>query len=208
MSSRNGQANKLKLTTIWVTRWCRGNTKTFQLADGNALRTSFAVLPRSSLESSLGGLWFLCAAIFEVCELLLVLLMLFMFNKLCCGGPPKWGRVKKGANIGMPNCRNGAQGRDRGAKWAATAASWRAGCKFELPDMLDNIFWCPKTIINNGWTVVKFHCLFLCIHREYSSLIQRRHSKFPFLIKKFHFKLIMHSHNSRLTKCLFLVTFN
>lgn len=117
-------------------------------------------LPRSSFESSLGGLWFLCADKFEECELLLVLLMLFMFNKLCCGGPPKWGRVKKGANIGMPNCRKGAHGRDRGAKCAATAASWRAGCKFELPDMLDNIFWCPKTIINNGWTVLNFHCWF------------------------------------------------
>lgn len=110
--------------------------------------------PRSSLESSLGGLWFLCVDKFEECELLLVLLMLFMFNKLCWGGPPKWGRVKKGANIGnWPNCRKGAQGRDRGAKCAATAASWRAGWReFDPPpDMLDNIFWCPKTIINNDW---------------------------------------------------------
>lgn len=98
-------------------------------------------LPRSSFESSLGGLCrFLCDDRLDECELLLVLLLiLLIFNRLCCGGPPKCGLVKKGANIGIPNCRNGAHGRDRGAKCAATAASWRAGCNpGGVLDMFDN----------------------------------------------------------------------
>lgn len=58
--------------------------------------------------------------------------------------------------MGMPNCRNGAHGRDRGAKCAATAASWRAGCNpGGPPDMFDSKFWCPSTIISNVLNTVE-----------------------------------------------------
>lgn len=113
----------------------------------NWIKSKMIFSPLSSFESSLGGLWrFLCDDKLDECELLLVLLLIF--NRLCCGGPPKCGRVKNGANIGnWPNCRNGAHGRDRGAKCAATAASCSAGCNpGGLPDIFDSKLWCPSTI--------------------------------------------------------------
>lgn len=131
----NGQLSELILTSIWITQVARTRTKlqrvsTFShVAENNRVKgkssDGFLFSPRSSLESSLGGLCrFRCDDKLEECELLLVLLFkLLMLSKLCCGGPPKCGRVRKGANIGMPNCKNGAHGRDLGARCAATAAS-------------------------------------------------------------------------------------
>lgn len=142
------------LTSIWITQgeneylWANNiHRKVYKKCPTDAWKKIFS--PRSSLESSLGGLWrFRCDKLDEWELLLVLLLMLLMFSKLCCGGPPKCGRVRNGANIGMPNWRNGAHGRDRGAKWAATAASWRAGCNpGGPPDMFDNKLWCPNTII-------------------------------------------------------------
>lgn len=147
-----------------------------------AHRNNFS--PRSSLESSLGGLWrFLCDDKFDECELLLVLLlMLLMFKRLCWGGLPKCGRVKKGANIGMPNCKKGAHGLDRGARCAATWARANAlGCNpGGLPDMFASKFWWPNTILSTPRSV----SLAVSNSQFLLSSLKRRQSVSPFLIAK------------------------
>lgn len=140
-------------------------------------------LPLSSFESSLGGLWrFRCGDMLDECELLVLPLMLPILIRLCGGWPPKWGRVRKGLpnKFGMPNCRNGAHGgtRDRGAKCAATAASWRAGCNpGGPPDMFDNRFGWPSTIILSKLIVKHFYTPQFYFTQKFEQTKKKLHKK-------------------------------